>query len=327
MADRYDVIIVGGGAAGLTAALFASRRALKTLVLSQDIGGQASTTASIENYPGIDFTDGLELMNKFRSQAEKHGATVILSEVQLIENTPDGRFTVGTSGQTYESDAVILAYGLTHRHLGVPGEEALIGKGVTYCATCDAPLYKSKKVVVVGGGNSAMDAALLLSKLASEVSIIATKEEFRGEHVLIERLLATPNIKPYMNGVVTEIRGQDKVTGVSFTSNEQPFSVDVDGVFVEIGFTVNPALVRGIVELDQKNQVIVNPTDNSTSVPGVFAAGDVTSVNQKQIIISAGEGAKAALGVYQYLQSLGKAKRAGLVDWGVKTPMHHDDPK
>ena len=322
--EQYDVIIVGAGPAGLTAALYAARRSLKTLVLSQDIGGQASTTASIENYPGYDYIDGLELMMKFKSQAEKYGAQVKLEEVRSITANNE-IFDVQTAHTTYSALSIIVAYGLTHRHLNVPGEEKLIGKGVTYCATCDAPLFRGKNVAVVGGGNSAMDAALLLSKLCPHVSIVTVNDEFHGEHVLIDRLGQKKNITQYTKGKVVSVEGDDHVTGLTFEAGGQKQTIDVAGVFVEIGFTIKPDLVRNLVDLDGRNQVIVHPATNGTNLPGVFAAGDVTSVNQKQIVISAGEGAKAALGVYQYLQAVGKAKRAGLVDWGVKTPMHHAD--
>lgn len=322
--EQYDVIIVGGGPAGLTAALYAARRSLRTLVLSQDIGGQASTTASIENYPGFDYIDGLELMMKFKQQAEKYGAIVRLEEVRSIE-AEDDAFNVMTASQTYSSLSVIVAYGLTHRHLNVPGEEQLIGKGVTFCATCDAPLFRGKNVAVVGGGNSAMDAALLLSKICPAVAIITVNAEFHGEHILIERLQQAKNITTHTNATVKSITGSDRVTGLVFATGGQSQSIDVAGVFLEIGFTIKPELIKNLVDLDGRNQVIVHPATNGTNLPGVFAAGDVTSVNQKQVVISAGEGAKAALGVYQYLQSLGKAKKAGLVDWGIKTPMHHAD--
>ncbi len=318
----YDVIIIGGGAAGLTAALYAGRRALKTLVLSQDIGGQASLTSEIGNYPGFESVDGLELMDKFRKQAEKFGAEVRLEEAQSVERNSDD-FTVTTSTGKYEAHAVILAFGLTHKHLDVPGEKPLIGKGVVFCATCDAPLYKGKRVAVVGGGNSAMDAALLLSKLCPEVHLLNKNPELRGEHVLMERLKKTKNVTVHYSVTVEEVLGPERVQGIRFTQDGHAQTLDVDGVFVEIGFTVNSKLVDNLVELDDRKQVIIT-NDNGTSIPGVFAAGDVTTIEQKQIVISAGEGAKAALAAYQYLQARGLKKKAAKIDWGVKTPKHHE---
>lgn len=320
--DRYDVIIIGAGAAGLTAALYAARRSLRTLVLSQDIGGQAATTAAIENYPGFDLVDGLELMMKFKRQAEKYGAAVKLEEATSI-SAEDGDFSVTTTHGRYASPALIVAYGLTHRHLNVPGEEKFIGRGVSYCATCDTPSFRGQPVAVVGGGNSAMDTALLLGKICPIVTIITVNEEFHGERVLIERLLSAPNIIRCTKANVKAITGDRSVRGLVLEADGRSRQIDVSGVFVEIGFTIKPDLVKDLVALDDRQQIIVHPVNNSTNLPGLFAAGDVTSVNQKQIIISAGEGAKAALGAYQYLQALGRAKKAGLIDWGVKTPMHH----
>lgn len=318
----YDVIIIGGGAAGLTAALYAARRRLKTLVLSQDIGGQAATTADIENYPGFDMVDGLELMTKFQRQAEKFGAEVKIEEVQKIERAADD-FRVISSLGSYEGHAVILSFGLTHKHLGVPGEAEHIGKGVSYCATCDAPLFKGKPVVVVGGGNSAMDAALLLARLCPEVHLLTKNDGLRGERVLVDRVAESSSIKVQYGVNITKVLGGDRVSGVVVTNPggiEQQLAVA--GVFVEIGFTINASLIKDMVELDQRKQVIISD-DNGTSIPGMFAAGDVTTIDQKQIVISAGEGAKAALAANQYLQARGLVKKSVKIDWGVKAPAHH----
>lgn len=321
---KLDVIIVGAGPAGLTAALYAARRGLQTLVVSQDIGGQASTTSIVENYPGFELIDGFELMTKFQTQAEKYGARVVVEEATAISEVADG-FRVVTAQETYEGTTLILAQGLTHKHLGVPGEDALIGKGVSYCATCDAPLYKGRRTAVVGGGNAAMDAALLLSHLTPHVDLITTHDEFRGERVLIDRVQNTANITIYFKTATKEILGAERVTGVVIETDGQSQTLDVAGVFVEVGFTVNPSLMKNIVSLDGRNQIIVNRENNGTDVPGLFAAGDVTTISQKQIVISAGEGAKAALAAHQYLQALGKIQRTGAVDWGVGTPMRHTD--
>ncbi len=319
----YDVIIVGGGAAGLTAAIYAARRALKTLVVSQDIGGQAATTADIENYPGFEMIDGLELTTKFQKQAERFGAEVKLEEVRKIERAGDDFMVESTAGR-YQGHSLILAFGLTHKHLGVPGEEPLIGKGVVYCATCDAPLFKGQRVAVVGGGNSAMDASLLMSKLSPEVHLLSKNDELRGERVLIDRLRQTRNITVHFQTQVKRVLGTDRVAGIVFTdadSREQ--TLEAEGIFVEIGFTVNSRLIEGLLELDSRKQIIVT-RDNGTSIPGLFAAGDVTTIEQKQVVISAGEGAKAALSAYQYLQARGFAKKGVRIDWGVKTPTHHE---
>lgn len=321
MSERYDVIIVGAGPAGLTAALFTARRGLKTLVLSQDIGGQAATTGTVENYPGVHFSDGLELMMSFKSQAEKYGAKVVLEEVQKITKTEDGFAVVSVSGE-HQATTIILTHGLTHKHLNVPGEEKFIGRGVSYCATCDAPMFKDKEVMIVGGGNSAMDAALLLSKFATKVTIGTVNGEFRGERVLINRMNETPSITQLTNIKVKEITGDDTLNGITIEVDGVEKNIPAGGVFVEVGYTVNPKLMADIVPLDQRNQIIVDLITNGTSVPGLFAAGDITNIVQKQVVISAGEGAKAALSVDKYIQSLGQKPRTGDTDWGVSTPVH-----
>ncbi|MDP2684743.1 MAG: thioredoxin-disulfide reductase [bacterium] len=312
---KYDVIIVGGAAAGLTAAIYTTRRALKTLVITQDIGGQAATTPDIENYPGYDMIDGMALMGKFKDQAEKYGTEFVYEEVKEV--IKDGEVVkVKTNTKEFEGRAVILAFGLTHRHLGVPGEEVFGGKGVSYCATCDAPLFKQKDVAVVGGGNSAMDAAILLSKIAKQVYLVHRRDQFRGEQVLIDRINETKNIEIIYNSKVKEIQGEtlvNKLVVTNIKDESKIREIELQGVFVEIGFQVKGDLVKNLVDVDATNQIIVDK-NNETSEPGIFAAGDVTDIAYKQIIISAGEGAKAALQAYKYLN----AGQATGVDWGIK---------
>lgn len=324
MADRYDVIVIGGGAAGLTAALYTARRHLTTLVVSQDLGGQAATTALVENYPGLEPIDGLILMKKFRTQAEKFGAGVKLEEARSVKKNDDG-FLITTTHGEYRAAAVILAYGLTHRRLNVPGEERLAGHGVFYCATCDGPRYKGGQVVVIGGGNSAMDAALLLSRLDNTVALVTVNTELHGERVLIERLQDDPRITVYTTAITKAITGQNAPTGVVIEHQGQTIDLPAEAVFINVGFVVDTRLIKGLVDIDNRHQVIIDPHTNGTSVPGLFAAGDATDIPHKQIIISAGEGAKAALGVYHYLQSIGRAAKSGSVDWGVSTPLRHAD--
>lgn len=192
---KYDVIIIGAGAAGLTAALYTTRRQLTTLILTKDVGGQTSTTMDIENYPGVDFSTGPDLMNDFAKQAKKFGAEIKLEPVDTIQQR-DGDFHITTqSDQTYNARAIILAVGKYHRQLGVPGEEEFKNKGVVYCATCDAPLFAGKQVAVIGGGSAAFDAALLLTKIASEIYLIHRRDEFRAEQILIDKAKQEPKIK------------------------------------------------------------------------------------------------------------------------------------
>lgn len=315
----YDVIIVGGGATGLSAAIYTSRRALSTLIISQDVGGQAATTAEVENYPGAGFVAGPELMQKFLTQAQEFGAELLMGEVTKVEQADDNTFAVHTTSDTFHSSAVILAFGLSHRHLDVPGENEFIGKGVSYCSTCDAPLYKEKHVVVVGGGSSALDAALLLVKYGNSVTLINRTAEFTGEAVLVERVQQEPKISAKHNAALQEIKGSARVESIVVGPVDgeagKGETLSADGVFVEIGFRVKPDIIKGLVELDARNQIVIS-ADNETSVPGIFAAGDVTTISYKQIVISAGEGAKAALQTYKYLLTK-RGARPLRTDWGV----------
>lgn len=318
----YDTIIIGGGAAGLTAALYASRRAMKTLLISQDIGGQAATTNEIENYPGIDFITGPDLMNKFKAQAEKFGTKIVIAEVTgLKEGGQDEKgvpyYVVNTNTESFECWSVILAYGLTHRHLGVPGEQEFGGKGVSYCATCDAPLFKNRPVAVVGGGNSAVDAALLLAKISPKVYLIHRREDFRAEAVLVEQL-NQPQIELVLNSEVKEIKGDTRVRSVAVYDINDPTKIrelQAEGVFVEVGFVVNSKMIEGFIELDQRKQIKISP-DAETSRAGIFAAGDIATISYKQIVVSAGWGATAALKCYEYLQK-SRGFRGVNIDWGM----------
>lgn len=318
-AQVLDVIIVGGGAAGLTAGIFATRRGLSTLIISQDIGGQAATTPHIENYPGMGMIHGRDLSTLFREQAEKFGAVVKIDEVRKVEKADEGLFHVLTARNQFTSRAVILAYGLSHKHMNVPGEDALIGHGVSYSAYADAEKFRGKTVAVVGGGNSAMDSALLLSNVAAKVYLICLGECPVGEATLAQKVVAaeTVELTPFSN--VVEIAGTEHVEALVVARADDPTKVQrlaVDGVFPEIGYVVKPDLVKGLLELDKRNQIVISK-DCETSVPGIFAAGDVTTISFKQVVISAGEGAKAALKAFEYIQK-SQGKPAVFIDWGAK---------
>lgn len=305
----YDVIIIGAGPAGLSAAIYASRRAMKTLVLSSDIGGQAAKTLDIENYPGVDKISGIELSNKFREQAERFGSTIIIDEAKEI--TPqDGIFKVKTSTGEFTTKSIILAYGKKPRELGIPGEQEFKGRGVTYCATCDAPFFKNRDVIIVGGGNSALDAAILTSKIANKVYLVHRGPEFRGEQYLIDKVKEAENIEILFNEELVEIKGEGVVKSATLKSEKE---ITANGVMVEVGYIVDRSLTTGLVDHDERNQVIVDELQK-TSVPGIFAAGDVTPTPYKQVVISASEGAKAALSAFDYLQRL-QGKRGVVADW------------
>lgn len=305
----YDVIIIGGGPAGLSAAIYTSRRALNTLVISRDIGGQIAKTLNIENYPGIESISGAELANRQKSQAERFGAKIIFEETTKIDKSED-KFLVQTLRNKYEAKAIILASGKKPRELEVPGENKFKGRGVSYCATCDVLFFKNKILAIAGGGNSALDAALLASKYCQKVYLIHRRDSFSGEQVLIDSVNSTKNIEIMFNSQIKEIKGDKTVKSIILADNKE---VSLDGIIVEIGFIVDHFLVEGLIDLDDKKQVIINNIQE-TSVPGIFAAGDLTQTPYKQAIISAGEGAKAGLSCYDYLQK--KQGKKGIVsDW------------
>ncbi len=314
----YDMVVVGGGAAGLTAGLFSARRNRKTLVISQDIGGQAATTPDIENYPGFDFVDGLELMKKFKSQAVKYGADFQFETVHKLETLPNGDFKLHTNAFTVNAKSVVLAFGLSHRHLGVPGEEKFTGTGVLYCAICDTRIYKDKPIAVMGGGSSAVQAALILAKDAKSVCLINLTEAVRAEPIVMDRLKKAKNITAINKATAKEVIGDSRVTGIVIThvDTKKDETIPCEAIFVEIGYLAKTDWVKGLVETDPRGQIIIKQ-NCETSVPGIFAAGDITTITFKQVVISAGEGAKAALEADQYLFTK-DGKRGVRIDWGLK---------
>jgi len=299
----YDLIIVGAGPAGLTAGIYASRRNLNNLIISKDAGGQAATAAHVENYPGFEQVNGFELMQKFQKQAEKFGSQFLYEEVENIVKK-DNIFEVKTlSGQIKKAKALILAFGLNHRNLNVPGEKEFTGKGVAYCATCDGPLFKDKVVAVIGGGNAALESAQYLTAIAQKIYLIHRQEDFKAEEVLINKIETSPKIEIIAQSVVTKILGDKLVEKIEISNlqNQQKRELELSGVFIEIGYQVNAEVIKDLVRLNEKNEIIKD-AECITSASGVFAAGDITDIKYKQIVISAGEGAKAALSAYQYLK-------------------------
>jgi len=315
MSKIYDIIIVGAGPAGLTAAIYAGRRALKTLVISKDIGGQIAKAPDVENYPGFDSISGIELMQKMQEQAENNNAEIIFEEIKTVKKEKDG-FIIETSSAKHKGKALILAYGKTPRGLDVKGEEKYSGKGVSYCATCDMPVFKNKVVAIAGGGNSALDAALYGSKIAKQVYLIHRREGFRADEITIEKARKTKNIQFVLNSVIKEIKGTNFVKSiiVEDIKTNKTKEIPLDGVFVEIGYDVKTEIVKHLVKLDQYMQIIID-NNCKTSHPGIFAAGDITNTPVKQAVVSAGEGAKAALAAYNYLQ--GNKSAAITTDWSV----------
>lgn len=301
--EVYDVVVVGAGPAGLTAALTCVRAGLRVQVIGKVTGGQAAEAPLIENYPGFKSITGMELMKLFSEQVESLGVRILNDEVTKIEQI-DEVFEVRTSySSNFRCRSVILAIGAEPRRLGVRGEEELYGRGVSYCATCDGPLFKGKDVAVVGGGIPALNAALYLSGLAKTVYLIHEKSKFGGFKTLIDRVNETGNIVKKLNVSLREIGGKRFVEWIrvkNIKSGEEE-DIRVNGVFIEVGKRINSEFLRGFVELDDKGQIVIDSLCR-TSRKGVFAAGDATTIPYKQVIIAAGEGAKAAMSAYEYLR-------------------------
>ena len=303
----YDVIIIGSGPAGLTAAIYASRNGLKTLVIAgASWGGQLMLTTEIENFPG--FSEGImgpELMENMRRQAEKFGAEIIFEDAVSVDfkNRP---FKVKTESETYEARSVIIATGASPKWLGLESEERLRGRGVSVCATCDAPFFKDKRVIVVGGGDTAIEEALELTKFAREVKVVHRRNQLRASRILQKRAFNNPKIEFVWNAVVQEIIGEEKVEGVKLkrTDTGEEFTLECDAVFVAIGSKPNTEIFRNQIEMDDDGYIVTHD-ETKTSVEGVFAAGDVQDRRYRQAVIAAASGCKAALDAEKFLEKEG----------------------
>jgi thioredoxin reductase (NADPH) len=305
MSEHERVIIIGAGPAGMSAALYAARAELKPLVFTgMELGGQVALTNTIENYPGFpDGVGGAELGELFQKQSEKFGARYEFDAVTevVLSKQP---FTVKTYSKDYTAEALILATGASSVHLNVPGESELTGRGVSYCATCDGWFFKGKEVVVVGGGDSALEEALFLTRFATKVSIVHRRDEFRGGALLQKRVFENEKITVIFDTVVEKVLGQEKVEGVLLKNvkNGEVREYSTDGVFVFIGHSPNTALYKGQLTMNDKGFLVVNDK-MQTSIPGVFAAGEIADMDFKQVITSAGMGAAAAIQVTRYLEN------------------------
>ena len=305
---RYDLIVVGAGPAAMTATIYAARKALDVAVIGERPGGQIVNTETIENWPGIPAIGGQELATLFRNHAERFPVAERLgTAVQRIAKNEQGDFEVTTKdGQRYRARAILYCAGKQYRTLGVPGEARFLGQGIAFCATCDAPLYSDKRVAVVGGGNSAFTAARDLLPWAREIHIINILPDFQADPVLQKEVMTSEKVKLHPSTHVRAFLGDEALTGIRLESADGTERQDlaVEGVFLEIGLTPNSGPVAERVQLDDRGQIPTN-RDGSTQVPGFFAAGDVTDVPDKQIVIAAGMGALAALAAERYLQQKG----------------------
>jgi thioredoxin reductase (NADPH) len=306
----HDLIVIGSGPAGYTAAIYAARAQLAPLVFEGiQFGGALMTTTEVENYPG--FRDGItgpELMDQMREQALRFGADLRMEDVDSVSlEGPIKTVTVGD--ETYQARAVILAMGAQARHLGVPGEEALIGMGVSTCATCDGFFFRDEDIVVVGGGDSAMEEATFLTRFARSVTIVHRREEFRASRIMLERARANEKITFLTNTQVVAIEGDPKVSGVRLrnTVTGEESKLDVTGVFVAVGHDPRSELVRGQVDLDEDGYVQVKQHSTATSVEGVFAAGDLVDHIYRQAITAAGTGCSASIDAERWLAEIGSA--------------------
>jgi len=308
----YDVIIIGAGAAGMTAAVYTCRKKLKTLVLSMNIGGQTNLTSHIENYPGTGPMSGIELMQRFHSEAAGFGAQFVMGKANRLEKQENGFKISLANGESYESKAVIIAYGKVPKSLGIEGEEKFFGRGVSTCVTCDAPLFNNRDVVIIGGGNSAVEGALELAQIAKNVYLIHRRDSFRADEITIQKLKNSKNLHTVLNSVTTKIIGEKNVDGIEveniITKEKKQFAVH--GVFIEIGYVVDTAFVQHLVKVNEKKEVIVDEKGN-TSCPGIFACGDITPVPFKQTVIAAGDGAKTALECYRWITG----GKGAVLDW------------
>jgi len=321
MSDKsYDLIIVGAGVAGMTASIYASRYKINHLIFGEISGGQGMEALQVENYPGYVSVPGPELMQKFIEQVKHYGVEIKQEKVGGLAKI-EGGFEAKTDKGKYQAKTLILAMGATFRHLNIPGEDEFLGKGVSYCASCDAPLFKEKTVVMIGGGNAAVTGAIHVSAFAKKVFIIHRRDQYRAEPAWVEKMRQTDKVEEVLSNEVKAIKGKDRVEAITLA---KPYKgsqdLKVDGVFIEVGQVPSSALANQLgVELDERSYVKANP-GMGTNIPGVFAAGDLAAIQGgilfRQFVTATSDGARAAASVYQYLHKGAMPAPS----WGVKRP-------
>jgi thioredoxin reductase (NADPH) len=303
--QQENVIIIGSGPAGLTAALYAARANLEPLVISgNQLGGQISITNEVENYPGFpEGTTGPELVELMQKQAERFGARVVIDEVTEVDFMEGSPFTVNTHGESYEATSVIVCVGASPKRLEIPGEEEFIGRGVSFCATCDGFFFRDKEVIVVGGGDSAMEEGMFLTRFANSVRVVHRRDELRAGETLKERAFDNEKMEFIWDSVVEEIIGDGKVESVRVRNvkSGETSTMDIDGVFIFIGHYPNSSIFEGQFDMDERGYVLVDDR-MATNVPGVFAAGEIMDPVYRQIATSVGQGCAAAMSAERWLE-------------------------
>jgi len=303
--EKLDTIIIGGGPAGLTAALYLARYEKKVLLLTEDIGGQASTSGEVGNYPGFDLISGQELAQKISSQLKEYKNLEIKfpAKVTNVKRSGEG-FEVGIEDGKYWAKTVLISAGKRHRGLGLKDEEALVGKGLSYCATCDGPFAKGKKTAVIGGGNSAADAAMILGKIAEDVTILNLNGKMQAESIRLEKIEKAENIHLINNAKTTRFEANNSlVSAVVYEDKSgKENKIEAQMIFIEIGYNPNSEIFEGLVDINKAGEIEIDK-QNQTKTAGLFAAGDITDILHKQIIIACGEGAKAAMSINLALEN------------------------
>lgn len=304
--NMYDLIIIGAGPAGMTAGVYAARKRLKTLILTQDIGGQMAWSSDVENYPGFSMISGADLVEKFENHIEQFRDVLELRLVNKgvgeIQKNKTYFSVKIQDGNTEHARSIIVAGGRVPRHLGVKGEKEFLNKGVSYCAWCDGPIFRNKDIAIVGGGNSALDTAININKSVKSIVMVNTTEQLTGDEIMIDKVTKAHNIRILNSTNVVSINGDKFVDSITIKSNDaqKEETIPLSGVFIEIGTIPATDYLKGVVRLNDQAEIVINK-DNMSSVEGLFAAGDITDIAEKQIVTAAGEGAKAAIMASKYL--------------------------
>lgn len=310
----YDLIIIGGGPAGISAGIYAARKKIKTLILTKDFIGQVGKTSEVDNYPGFPGISGIDLIKKFEKHLRKFEIEISLGEVIKVNRNGENFLIKVKGGKEFLAKTIIIATGRDPRPLEVPGEKEFIGRGVSYCSTCDGPFFKDKAVAIIGGGNSGFEAVLDLIPYAKRIFVFEQSDKIMADEILRERVKKESKIQIHLNKKIKKIEGDGKVQDMIYqdTKTSKTFQVPIDGIFIEIGSIPATGFLKGVVDphtkfgvgvkFNKNDEIKVDLETCSTSCPGIFAAGDVNNGKWKQIVIAAGEGSRAALAVYEYLQ-------------------------